>query len=155
MESDQSDEVEFLYHKHEVRKWQQEQHKNAPEVLAILRQRLPTEQLQEVEELLSTSYGCKCVCDILQREREMQSLREEMPAASSEEIEHFLETGIFESEEAIAKRRQVRAEVRQKMADGLDVNFRDLVDAGYRIVSIRSSRGQPVVQGARGRDWLF
>jgi hypothetical protein len=74
-------------------------------ILGLLRRHLPAQVLQETEELLSTGYGCECVCDLLQREQKRRALLEELPEAENEEIESFLDTGVWRSKGELAARR--------------------------------------------------
>ena len=66
---DQAREVDFHYDQAELRKWEAEQRANAGAILELLRQHLPAQVRQAAEELLSTEYGCECVCDLLRREK--------------------------------------------------------------------------------------
>ena len=63
----QADEVEFLYHQAEERRWRAEQRAKAPEILALLRQHIPGDRMGEVEEFLSTGYGCECLRGLVRR----------------------------------------------------------------------------------------
>lgn len=74
-------------------------------ILGLLRRHLPAQVLKEAEELLSTGYGCKCVCDLLEREQNRRTLLEERPEAENEEIESFLDTGVWRSKDELAARR--------------------------------------------------
>jgi hypothetical protein len=100
-------EVEIAYYDRRAkqRKWGAEQRAKAPVILGSLRQHLPAEVLKEAEELLSTGYGCECVCDLLQREQKRRALLEERPEAEDEEIESFLDTGVWRSKDELAARR--------------------------------------------------
>jgi hypothetical protein len=66
---DEAGEVDFYWHQLEQRKWDAEQRAKAGAILELLRQHLPAQARQEAEELLSTKYGCECVCDLLRREK--------------------------------------------------------------------------------------
>ena len=97
--------VEFYYRQAEEREWKIEQRAKAQVVIGLLRRHLPAEVLKESEELLSTKYGCDCIHDLLERERKKQALLEEQPEAESEEIENFLDTGVWRSKDELAERR--------------------------------------------------
>ena len=99
---DQAREVNFYWHQLEQRKWDAEQRAKAGAILELLRQHLPPQVRQEAEELLSTEYGCECVCDLLRREKKAPLL-EERPEAESEEIEDFLDTGVWRSKARAGK----------------------------------------------------
>ena len=98
-------EIEFYYQQEDQRKWEAEQRVQAQVILGLLRQHLPAQVLKEAEELLSTGYGCKCVCDLLEREQNRRTLLEERPEAENEEIESFLDTGVWRSKDELAARR--------------------------------------------------
>ncbi len=97
--------VEFYDRQADQRGWEAEQRAKAQVFLGLLRRHLPVQVLQEAEELLSTKYGCKCIFDLLEREQKRRALLEERPEAESEEIESFLDTGIWRSKDELAERR--------------------------------------------------
>ena len=66
---DQAREADFYWHQLEQRGWCAEQRAKAGAILELLRQHLPAQVRQEAEELLSTEYGCECVCDLLRHEK--------------------------------------------------------------------------------------
>ena len=90
----EADEVDHLYRQAEERAWQREQQAKAPEILASLRRHIPADQLQEVEELLSTGVGCDLVRDALRRDHERTAMRRHVPAEHWQEIEDYLYGGL-------------------------------------------------------------
>ena len=80
---DQADEVDFLYRRLEQRAWEEQQRSEAPAVLALLRQHMPAEPLERIENLLSTLFGCECVNDLVRREQEGKG---ELPEDSVERL---------------------------------------------------------------------
>ncbi len=105
---DQAHQSDFHYRQLEQQEWEAEQRAKALAIVGLLRQHLPTPVLQEAEGLLSTRYGCQCVCNLLQREQDRRALQEELPEAESEEIENFLDTGVWRSKDELAKHRAER-----------------------------------------------
>jgi hypothetical protein len=101
-------EVDYIYWQVEQRKWYAEQRAKAQVIRGLLRQHLPAQVLQEAEELLSTEYGCKYVCHLHEREPKRRALLKERPEAESEEIESFLDTGIWRSKDELAACRAER-----------------------------------------------
>ncbi len=91
---EQADLVEFDYRQAEQRDWEREQRARAPEVLASLRRHLPADRLQEVEDLLSTGFGCDCLRDALLRDRTRTALRKHVPAEHWQEIDDYLGGGV-------------------------------------------------------------
>jgi hypothetical protein len=104
-EAGQRAEIEHYYQQASQRRWRAEQRAKASVILGLLRQHLPAQVLKEAEELLSTGYGCECVCDLLDREQKRRTLLEERPEAENEEIESFLDTGVWRSKDELAARR--------------------------------------------------
>jgi hypothetical protein len=45
--------------------WREEQRDKAPQILALLRQHIPTPEIREVEEFLSYEYGSNCLQRLL------------------------------------------------------------------------------------------
>jgi hypothetical protein len=90
----EADEVEFLDRQAEQRDWEREQRAKAPEVLALLRRHIPADRLPELEDFLSTRFGCDCLRDALWCEQAAGLLRERVPAEHWQEIEVYLDRGV-------------------------------------------------------------
>ena len=101
-------ESDFYDRQLDQREWEAEQRAKAVAILGLLRQHLPVQAQQEAEGVLSTSYGCQCICNLLQREQDRRAVLAELPEAESEEIENFLDTGVWRSKDELAKRRAER-----------------------------------------------
>jgi hypothetical protein len=90
---DQARESQYLLREAEEAAWIAEHRAKAHVILALLRQHLPVQILLQVEGYLSTSYGSKCVCDLLESEPQRRKLLAERPDATDEEIDKLLGIG--------------------------------------------------------------
>jgi hypothetical protein len=102
---DEVREIEFYEHQAKDRKWKAEQFTKVQVFIGLLRRHLPADVLPESEELLSTAYGCGCIYHLLMREQKRRALLEELAEAESDEIEEFVDTGVWRSKDELAKRR--------------------------------------------------
>src|SRR4051812_40241928 len=78
VDHDQIADVEFLYQQAEKRAWEEQQRSRAPAVLVLLRQHISAEPLEQVEELISTHYGCERLHELITREQEDQEMQAEI-----------------------------------------------------------------------------
>ena len=92
------DEIDFMYRQAEIEDWRQQQREKAPGILALLRKHMPADRMQEVEEFLTSKYGCDCLHDTLCRDLTRNRLRGVLPENRWQDIERYLDTGIFESQ---------------------------------------------------------
>jgi hypothetical protein len=99
-------EIAFLEREAEDRKWRAEQRAKAQVLISVLRRHLPAAILTEFEELFSTNYGSDCVYALLERDRKRLALLKERPEADKEEIDNFLDTGVWRSKDKLAGRRR-------------------------------------------------
>ena len=90
----EADEVEFVYRQAEQQDWQREQRAKASEALASLRRHLPEDRLHEIEDLLSTGFGCDFLRDALRRDHTRKALRKHVPVEHWQEIDDYLGGGV-------------------------------------------------------------
>jgi hypothetical protein len=93
------------YRQAESEAWDAEQRARAPAILEALRTHLPAQVLSEAEDFFSNLYGCECFYDLFRRGRAKADLLADQPDANEEEVQNFLDSGIWRSSDEVAKQR--------------------------------------------------